>query len=109
MEYILCAKDMGDGCSPSVNRVKCEIPSGGVVIRLVGIGDTDPGSSAAEDGDLDMVWDGPARLVVTLGPGADHLGVGNSSGPVGLVLACLQKRRRGVGAAILLAPSSPLV
>jgi len=108
MECILCANDMGDGCSSSVNGVECEIPSGGV-IRLVGIGDTASSSSVAEDGDLDKVGDRPACSVITLGSGADNLGVGNSSGPVVLVLACLQNRCKGVGDATLSVSSLSLV
>ena len=99
---------MGDGCSSSPGGVESEIPSGGV-IKLVGIGDTASSSSAAEDGDLDKVGDGLACSVVTLGSRANHLGGGNSSGPVVLVLACLQNRCKGVGDATLSATSSSLV
>ena len=106
MECILCANDMGDGCS-SPSGVGSETPSGGV-IRVVGIGDTASSSSAAEDGDLDKVGDGLGCSVVTLGSRANHLEGGNSSGPVVLVLACLQKRCKGVGDAMLSAPSSSL-
>ena len=108
MECILCARDMGDGCSSPPSRAGSEVPSGGV-IRVVGIGDTASSSSAAEDGDLDKVGDGLACSVVTLGSRANHLEGGNSSGPVVLVLACLQKRCKGVGDAMLSAPSSSLV
>jgi len=105
MECILCASDIGDGCSSSLSRAGSGIPSGGV-IRVVGIGDTASSSSAAEDGDLDKVGDGLGCSVVTLGSRANHLEGGNSSGPVVLVLACLQKRCKGVGDAMLSAPSS---
>ena len=96
IECILCAKVMGDGCSPSLIGVESETPSGGV-IKLVGIGETASSSSDAEEGDLDKVGDGVAYSVPTLGSGANHLEGGNSSGPVVLVLACLQNRWRGVG------------
>jgi len=108
MECILCASDIGDGCSSSLSGVGSDIPSGGV-IRVVGIGDTASSSSAAEDGDLDKVGDGLACSVVTLGSRANHLEGGNSSGPVVFVLACLQKRCKGVGDATLSASSSSLV
>lgn len=108
MECILCANDAGDTCSSSLGGGESEIPSGGV-IKFVGIGDTASSSSAAEDGDLDRVGDGLACSVVTLGSGANHLEGGNSSAPVVLVLACLQNRCKGVGDAILSAPSSSLV
>ena len=107
MECILCANDMGDGCSSSVSGVGSEVPSGGV-IRLVGIGETASSSSAAEDPDLDNVGDGLACSVVTLGPRASQLEGGNSSGPVVLVLACFQNRCKGAGDATLSAPSSSL-
>jgi len=108
MECILCANDMGDGCCSSPSKVGSEVPSGGV-IRLVGIGDTASSSSAAEDGDLDKVGDGLGCSVVTLGSRANHLEGGNSSGPLVLVLACLQNRCKGVGDAMLSAPSASLV
>ena len=104
MEWILWAKDMGDGWSSSLMGVESETPSGGV-IRSVGIGETASSSSAAEEGDLDKVGDGLVCSVVTLGSGASHLEGGNSSGLIVLVLACLQKRCRGVGDAMLSAPS----
>ena len=108
MECILCASDTGDGCSSSLSGAESEIPSGGV-IRFVGIGETASSSSAAEDPDLDKVGEGLARSVVTLGSGASHLEGGNPSGPVVLVLVCLQNRCKGVGDATLSAPSSSLV
>ena len=107
MECILCAKVIGDGCSPSVVGVEFETPSGGV-IKLVGIGETASSSSAAEEGDLDKVGDGVAYSVVTLGSGSNHLEGGNSSGPVVLVLVCLQNRCRGVGDVMPSAPSLSL-
>jgi len=108
MECILCAKVMGDGCSPSLIGVEFETPSGGV-IKLVGIGETASSSSDEEEGDLDQVGDGVAYSVPTLGSGANHLEGGNSSEPVVLVLACLQNRRRGVGEVMLSASSPSLV
>jgi hypothetical protein len=108
MECILCANDEGDGCSLSPSGVESGMRSGDV-IKVVGIGETASSSSAAEDGDLDRVGDGLACSVTTFGSGANHLGGGNSSGPVVLVLACLQNRCKGVGDATLSAPSSSLV
>lgn len=108
MEWILCAKVIGDGCSPSLVGVEFETPSGGI-IKLVGIGETASSSSAAEEGDLDKVGDGLAYSVSTLDSGASHLEGGNSSEPVVLVLACLQNRCRGVGDVMFSAPSPSLV
>ena len=105
MECILCAKVMGDGCSPSLIGVEFEAPSGGV-IKLVGIGETASSSSDAEEDDLDKVGDGVAYSVPTLGSGANQLEGGNSSEPVVLVLACLQNHWRGVGE-VMLSASSP--
>lgn len=108
MECILCAKDVGDRCSPSLIVVGSGAPSGGV-IRFVGIGETASSSSAAEEGDLDKVGDGLAYSVITLGSGACHLEGGNSSGLVVLDLACLQNRCKGVGDVMFSAPSSSSV
>jgi len=108
MECILCAKVMGDGCSPSPIGVESETPSGGV-IKLVGIGETASSSSDAEEGDLDKVENGVAYSVPTLGSGVNHLEGGKSSGPVVLVLACLQNRWRGVGDVTPSVPSPSLV
>ena len=108
MECILCASDTGDGCSPSLSEVEFEVLSGGV-IRLVGIGETASSSSSAEDADLDKVGDELAGSTATLGSGPNHLEGGNSSGPVVLVLACLQNRCKGVGDVMPSAPSSFLV
>ena len=104
MECILCAKDMGEGCSSWLVGVE----SSGGDIRFVGIGETASSTSSAEEGDLDKVGDGLACSVVTLSSGANHLEGGNSSGPVVLVLACLQNRCKGVGDATLSAPSPSL-
>ena len=108
IECILCAKVMGDGFSPLLIGVESGTPSGGV-IKLVGIGETASSSSAAEEGDLDKVGDGLACSVTTPGSDANHFEGGNSSGPVVLVLACLQNRWRGVGDVTLSAPSLSVV
>lgn len=106
IECILCANDIGDGCS-SLSGAESEISSGGV-IRFVGIGETASSSSSAEETDLDKVGDGLACSTDVLGSGANHLEGGNASGPVVLVLACLQNRCKGVGDATLSGPLSSL-